>query len=230
MPNPSVSTSEDPLLKIALTVGRGSIPFFIQASRDKIFLAGKFLNVIKECGAEGMDAGVEDAPDFTDLMQKSRTIELNDPRLTEAIDSAYTHANRTLLDLLLKSQNLLPRLRSIKHYFFMDQADFFTHFLDISGHELSKKAKHISMTKVQSLLDIALRNPSSVTSADPYKDDVRISMATTSLFDWLLKVITVNGGGLGPMDSVDGQVRDFDEDPAKGDAERKQVTGESEMC
>lgn len=97
------------------------------------------------------------------------------------------------MDLLLKEQRLIPRLQALKHYFFLDQSDFFTHFLDISSHELSKKSKSTSLTKLQSLLDLALRNPSSVSANDPYKEDVRVSMASVSLVDALMRIVNVHG-------------------------------------
>jgi len=49
------------------------------------------------------------APDFDILTTRFYTF----------IEDAYTHANRTLLQLLLKDQQLIPRLRSLKHYLFV---------------------------------------------------------------------------------------------------------------
>ena len=42
-----------------------------------------------------------------------------------------------LLDLLLREHALMARLRSIKHYFLLDQGDFFVHFLDSAEDELA---------------------------------------------------------------------------------------------
>ncbi|KAG2143344.1 hypothetical protein BD769DRAFT_1422756, partial [Suillus cothurnatus] len=40
-------------------------------------------------------------------------------RLYKFIEDAYTHANRTLLRLLLQDQQLMSRLHSLKRYFFL---------------------------------------------------------------------------------------------------------------
>lgn len=104
------------------------------------------------------------------------------------MEDAYTHANHTLLQLLLQDQQLIPRLRSLKRYFFLSQASFLTHLLDLAHTELKKPAKSASIVKLQSLLDLAL------TSEDaPFREDVKVSIAGTGLYEWLLKVISVSG-------------------------------------
>lgn len=81
--------------------------------------------------------------------------------------------------------------RSLKHYFFADQSDFLTNFLDLSKSELTRKAaKTVSIVKLQSLLDLAVRNPASSSSNDPYKDNLKVTMASQGLYDWLLKIVT----------------------------------------
>src|ERR1700679_3999182 len=78
-------------------------------------------------------------------------------RFYKFIEDAYSHANRTLLQLLLKDQQLMRRLRSLKHYFFLSQSSFLTHLLDLSANELRKSSKSASVVvKLQSLLDLAL--------------------------------------------------------------------------
>jgi gamma-tubulin complex component 2 len=49
---------------------------------------------------------------------------------------------------------LLSRLRSIKHYFLLDQSDFLVHFMDIASSELNKTSSDISAPRLQSLLDL----------------------------------------------------------------------------
>jgi gamma-tubulin complex component 2 len=113
----------------------------------------------------------------------------------QRINTAYLSANTALLNLLIDDQSLFLRLKSLKHTFFMDQGDSFTHFLDLASHELSKKAKYVSISKLQSLLDVALRNPSSTsgTNADPYKEDIKIAISNSTLIDWLTTIIKVEG-------------------------------------
>jgi len=66
-----------------------------------------------------------------------------------------------------------------------------TNFLDLASSDLTRKAaKGVSIVKLQSLLDLAVRNPASSSSNDPYKDNLKVTMATQGLYDWLLKIVT----------------------------------------
>lgn len=82
----------------------------------------------------------------------------------------------------------------MKHFFFLDQSDFLTNFLDLSAAELRKPAKSASLVKLQSLLDLAIRNPSSSSSNDPYKDDLKVTMQSQGLYEWLIKIVSRTGG------------------------------------
>lgn len=50
------------------------------------------------------------------------------------------------------------------------------------------------MTKIQSLLYMAVSNPASASSLDPYKDQLKVELASQPLFDWLLKVVSKKAG------------------------------------
>jgi gamma-tubulin complex component 2 len=116
-----------------------------------------------------------------------------DVRFLDNINSAYSFANTSLLNLLITTHELPARLRSLKHYFFLDQSDFFTHFLDLASYELKKSSKLISLTKLQSLLDLSLRQPGSVAARDPYKEDVTVQLSDTALTEWLMRIDSVSG-------------------------------------
>lgn len=92
--------------------------------------------------------------------------------------------------------------RSIKEYFFIDHGDAFTHFLDLAKHELSKKRKHASESKLQSLLELAMRHPSSASANDPYKDDLKVGLGGSTLTEWLVKIVNVSGA-FGGEEGVD---------------------------
>ncbi|TFY80864.1 hypothetical protein EWM64_g3145 [Hericium alpestre] len=161
--------------------GGACVPPLLEGWKHKVLLAGKYLNVIRECGIEiGKASG------------SSEDGSMDDEKFFKTIEDDYTHANRTLLQLLLKDQELIPRLRCLKRYFFLSHASFLTHFLDLSGAELRKSAKSASLVKLQSLLDLAL-------GADAHgddmllRDDIKVTLATSGLYDWLLKVTSVNG-------------------------------------
>jgi gamma-tubulin complex component 2 len=107
-----------------------------------------------------------------------------------------------------------------------------THFLDLSASELRKPAKGVSLVKLQSLLDLALNSGESF----GYKEDLKVTMASSGLYDWLLKVVSVSGeiggegeemNGLGATSGV-GQSTGpaTDENNAK-DKDKKQLQGSS---
>ena len=113
-------------------------------------------------------------------------------RFYKFIEDAYSHANRTLLQLLLKDQQLIPRLRSLKRFFFLSQSSFLTHLLDLAAPELRKSSKSASVVKLQSLLDLAL-NIDAIGEDALFREDIRVTIAETGLYDFLLKVVTVSG-------------------------------------
>jgi len=107
----------------------------------------------------------------------------------------------------------------MKHFFFLDQSDF----LDLAVTEMRKPAKAASLVKLQSLLDLAIRNPASSSSNDPYKDDLKVTMQSQGLYDWLLKIVSRTGGLTddGELDfALDGGRNDDDAASKGSDKER----------
>ncbi|KAI7868489.1 Spc98 family-domain-containing protein [Spinellus fusiger] len=222
------------------SIREGQVPGYLEPLMTQILLAGKYLNVVRECGVnivkpEDMEAVMaeREATDRQDvLMEEDHSIRnsrvhtrniqrismeqvhvptrndvwaaVNGGNFVKNLDIAYKYANHTLLNLLLREQQLIARLRSLKHYFFLDQSDFLTSFLDLAKDELYKPAKEISLTRLQSLLDLVLRNSSSVAAYDPFKEDVKISMSSHRLVKQLLRVINVAGIESLPADTYTG--------------------------
>ena len=186
-PAPPVSVDDQPRRR-GLT-GGAVCPSFLEPSKHKILLAGKYLNVMRECGAS------PDAAAATEQEEDERDdgMAIESAAFLRTIDTAYAHANKSLLRLLLEGEKLGERLASLKSLFFIDHGDAFTHFLDLAQHELGKKARHVSVSKLQSLLELALRNPSSASSAVTYKEDVKVTVAGSSLTEWLLQIVNVSG-------------------------------------
>lgn len=164
------------------TIRDNLVPPQLEGVKEKVLLAGKYLNVVRECGGVDLSKEVRDVPTTFD-----------DPRFLENVNGAYAYANSSLLKLLLTTHALPTRLRSLKHYFFLDRADWFTYFLELGTSELKKPAREVNTGKLQSLLDIVLRQPGSVAADDPYKDDVKVAMNETLLTDWLMKIVNVTG-------------------------------------
>jgi len=202
------------------TLREEAIPTFLASYKHKILAAGKYLNVIREYKREETGKllgynflssnesiereGILSKIPYMEADELMKTI--GEGRYKVEIDLAYHSANKALIDLIFKEQHLIDRLRSIKHYLFLDQSDFLTHFLDIASSELEKRSKDISLTKLQSLLDISLRNPSSVSSQDPYNENVRVEMSRCSLIEQLLKINSIVGVG---VETIQQSVKDL---------------------
>jgi len=164
------------------TIRDKEVPPQLDSVRDKVLLAGKYLNVVRECGGVDVSKAVQDVPKT-----------LDDPRFLENVNAAYTYANASLLNLLLTKNSLTTRFRSLKHYFFLDRSDFFSYFLELGASELRKFARHVNEGKLQSLLDIVLRQPGSIAAQDPFKEDVKVRMNKIGLTKWLMEVVSVSG-------------------------------------
>lgn len=158
------------------------VPPQLQGVKDKVLLAGKYLNVVRECGGVDVSKVVKDVPTSFD-----------DNRFLENVNNAYAHANESLMQLLLTTHALPDRLRSLKHYFFLDPSDYFSYFLELGASELRKPVKSVNTGKLQSLLDLVLRQPGSIVSLDPFKDDVKVEKNETPLVRSLQRVVNITG-------------------------------------
>lgn len=158
------------------------IPPQLEAVKDKVLLAGKYLNVVRECGGVNIASPIQDIP---------TTFE--DSRFLDNINHAYSFANSELLTLLLTKNSLRSRLRSMKHYFFLDRGEFFLYFLELSASELRKPHKNINEAKLQSLFELVINQPGSIAVADPFKEDVCVKMNEIGLTQWLMKIVNVQG-------------------------------------
>ncbi|KAG8422608.1 gamma tubulin complex Spc97/GCP2 subunit Alp4 [Metarhizium acridum] len=112
------------------TIREKDIPPQLEGVKDKVLLAGKYLNVVRECGGAAASKVVTDVPTTFD-----------DPRFLENVNDAYAHANKSLMQLLLTTHALPARLQSLKHYFFLDPSDYFSYFLELGSSELRNQSK-----------------------------------------------------------------------------------------
>lgn len=164
------------------TIRDRDVPPQLEAVKDKVLLAGKYLNVVRECGGVDVSKVVTDVPTSFD-----------DNRFLENVNNAYAHANESLMQLLLTTHALPARLRSLKHYFFLDPSDYFSYFLELGTSELRKSVRAVNTGKLQSLLDIVLRQPGSIVSLDPFKEDVKVEMNEMALTKSLQRVVNITG-------------------------------------
>lgn len=150
------------------TLREAQVPLFLSRFAQKILTAGKYLNVFRTCNRQ-VDCPFAGAIDFA----------ASESTYEELIDKAHAFASQTLLDFFVKENDLANRLISLKHYFLMDQGDFFVDFMDVAEEELQLRADKLSISRLESLLHLSLQT--STCSADPYKDDLVCFLSPNNL-------------------------------------------------
>ncbi|XP_006348193.1 gamma-tubulin complex component 2 [Solanum tuberosum] len=149
---------------------KDEIPSFLANAAETILITGKYLNVMRECG-HSIQIPVAEKSKLTSAGSNHHYL--------ECIKSAYDFASGELLNLVKNKYDLMGKLQSIKHYLLLDQGDFLVHFMDTAREELMKKPDEISVEKLQSLLDLALR--STAAGADPCHEDLLCCVERTTL-------------------------------------------------
>ncbi|VYS67119.1 unnamed protein product [Arabidopsis thaliana] len=153
---------------------KDTIPGFLTNIAATILTTGKYLNVMRECGHNVQ----------VPISERSKlTIFGSNHHYLECIKAAHEFASIELVNLIKDKYDLVGRLRSIKHYLLLDQGDFLVHFMDIAREELNKKVHEISVEKLQSLLDLALRTTAA--AADPRHEDLTCCVDRASLLTTL---------------------------------------------
>ncbi|OMJ30415.1 Spindle pole body component alp4 [Smittium culicis] len=188
--NPSYSSKSSSI--ISFTLNEYLTPEFLRSFSRKILLTGKYINVVRECSIEPYDnsslssSGVSFLdtkpmfPDSNDLMKA-----INGNLLYKEIDSCYSTANTALLQVLTKNSYLKNHLDAIKRYLLLDQADFLTNFFDLANTTLERFASDEVKDKLSSFLDSTLKNPTSSTYSDPFKDKISLTFSNEKLIDAL---------------------------------------------
>eukprot|EP00798_Chlamydomonas_sp_ICE-L_P000238 gene238-4000_t len=146
-----------------------SVPVFLLGHVDMVLTTGKYLDTIRECGSP-----VSRPLDSSVHLQY-------DPHgaFLQHISAAHASASKALLQLLMHQRQLMPWLRSIKHVFLMDQGDLLVHLMEAASEELAKPAREISRTRLQSLLELAVKTSS--VASDTHGDNISFDMDPRSL-------------------------------------------------
>jgi len=85
------------------------------------------------------------------------------------------------MEMIFGECQLIKRLESIKHYFFLDKGDFFLHFVEGSEEILETQTSNMTDEKLESYLEMAIRTSSA--NADPFKDDVTCCLNVFGLIE-----------------------------------------------
>lgn len=153
------------------------IPGFLEPLKDRIFTTGKYQNVIRQCGQSPAACAGEEHLRYS----------LDEREYIEKIDNVYHKASRALLNLLMDKVDLMGRLRSVKHFFLMDQGDFVVQFMDMAEEELGYNIDDIVPTRLELLLQLALSTSS--VGNDRYKECVKHQILESSLASQIEKLM-----------------------------------------
>ena len=165
------------------SVDASACPTFLAALSERVLQTGKYLNVIRECGKEGMLRVEQRMPLQYSAQERD---------YTAVVEHAHSFASHALLSLLLTDYALVSHLQSIKAYFLLAEGDWFVHFLDIAHDELAKSMYHIQRNKLQSLLSLALK--SSRAAHDPHHELVTGYLQPHSLVQKIQAIGRVGDG------------------------------------
>ncbi len=123
---------------------------------------------------------------------------MNDESFFRRIEAAYQRANSALLKLLLEDQHILERCaRSSTFSSFRVRLPLVV--LGASAHELAKKVsptktRETVQQRLQTHLGAVLGSSSTVGFEDPYREDVRIVLASEGAYDQLKRIAETKGG------------------------------------
>ncbi|XP_037939235.1 gamma-tubulin complex component 2 homolog isoform X2 [Teleopsis dalmanni] len=161
-------------------IRREVTPCFLEKLVDKILRTGKYLNVIRQCGKKVT------CPHSVQLRFSP-----DDHSYISVIEDAYHFASQNLLEVLLKENDLMGHILSVKRYLLLYQGDFIVQFMDACDDELAKPVDKVLPTKLESLLGLTLRLSSA--KHDPYKDDVHCNLLTYDLHTEISKIFKRDG-------------------------------------
>jgi gamma-tubulin complex component 2 len=202
--NRSVHGSSETYWDKKYTLRAGQVPVFLDALKDRILTTGKYINAIRECGMhvnhgeaplhhiteskQGSSSSryAQGDPTIAHLTQivEDFTFCANERIYAEKVERAYQYASGRLLHVLRTDYGLMSKLRSVKHYFLLDQGDFFIHFMDVAEDELKPPASQVQPSTLQTLVDIAIR--ASVAKDDELGESMKIKLLPFNLVNQLI--------------------------------------------
>ncbi|KAG2453505.1 hypothetical protein HYH02_001725 [Chlamydomonas schloesseri] len=191
------------------------IPNFVFDMRELILRTGKYQNVLRECGQPVAQPLLPQSAAAAALGAPPAPLPplVYDPtqpgNLQQHVRAAHAAASSALLSFLLRGGGggggggLLAVLRSVKHFFLLDQGDVLASIMEVADEELSKPAKAINRTRLQSLLEMAIKMSSA--ASDPHADSLGFEMDPRPL-DVLARAVaaSTSASAAGPLDGSRG--------------------------
>lgn len=127
-----------------------NVPVFLERYQEMILKTGKYLNAIRECGL----------PVQRPLDQDERIAYDSSGTYIPLVHKAHRESSRAFMNLFMRDLRLVSWLRCIKHFFLNDRGDMISHLMDIADEEFRKAPGQISHTRLQSLMELAVRTSS----------------------------------------------------------------------
>lgn len=176
---------------------REEIPHFIgEQLAQKILTTGRYLNAVRETKISALNELPARPGDGLGKIQFGPNAIIGTGKYADRILERFEHAADRLMRVMWEEGDLKSRLSSIKMYFLLARGDFLVHFLDTAEDELAKDAKEIRASKMQSLLDLAIKSSSS--ARDELGDTLTFSVEDHSVLQF-----DANGDVVSPMKTTD---------------------------
>ncbi|XP_060657603.1 gamma-tubulin complex component 2 homolog [Drosophila nasuta] len=135
------------------------LPSFLEPQSEKIFLAGKYLNVLRQCNVQ------------MQLMQMPLSYVFGDEAHVEFIRSSYELPARKLLDILKDQGQLQQHLSNLLDYVLLQQNQFVESLLEKCAEQLQRPVDSLVPEKLQKLLLETLQS-----SSNPYKHMLQLQL------------------------------------------------------
>ncbi|XP_017039610.1 gamma-tubulin complex component 2 homolog [Drosophila ficusphila] len=135
------------------------LPAFLLSQVDEIFLAGKYLNILRQCNVT------------MKLLQLPLSYTPGETGHVEIIKNSYDLPAKKLLEVLMKEHSLALHLRNLRLYFLMQLEGFSESLLDKCQEQLQCISDKLIPEKLQPLLTETLKD-----NNDFFKDKLRIQI------------------------------------------------------
>ncbi|XP_073994402.1 gamma-tubulin complex component 2-like isoform X3 [Rhodnius prolixus] len=154
------------------------IPSFLESATNEIFKSGAYLNVIKE--------GVSHDRKLNLARVEAISYSSRPSKYLDVISRAYIHSSSYLLTHMLEEYQLLERFTFMRKYLLIQQGEFIAQILDTCDDELCKPIKDIIPSRMQTLVDMAIRGVE-----DSIRDDLNIVLQPQDLCYQVSKILSV---------------------------------------
>ncbi|KAF8820942.1 Spc97 / Spc98 family protein, partial [Cardiosporidium cionae] len=162
------------------------VPYFFDSVKDKIFLTGKYLNVIESCKEQLRTLDYFDRERVQEKEDKGGSskhilpnrkmpyvpfyFSFEEKVHLVIVEKAYLWASRRLMDCFVGPFDLYGRLNFMRSFFLLAKSDFLSNFLGNAEAELDKH--NASVSHLESLLDLSIRTSSC--DNETYREDISV--------------------------------------------------------